>query len=156
VRVRVKMSKNESLRVRESALDNVEKPGDSEHIAPKYRGTEADRHDMSILGKKQVLRRQFKFSTMLGFASTVMVAWEFVLFTTPFTLEDGGTAGVFWGLLICPFVMLPVYASLAEVASMCVCIAILGDTWSSALTVLNSQEPNCRRYIPPNAGALGS
>ncbi|KAK3703660.1 hypothetical protein LTR37_014356 [Vermiconidia calcicola] len=71
-----------------------------------------------MLGKKQVLRRQFKFSTMLGFASTVMVAWEFVLLVIPFTLKDGGTPGVFWGLLICPCVMTPVYASLAEVASM--------------------------------------
>lgn len=136
------------MHIRESAVDNVEKPVESEHVAPKYRGTEADRHDMSILGKRQVLRRQFKFSTMLGFASTVMVAWEFVLFTTPFTLEDGGTGGVFWGLLICPFIMLPIYASLAEVASMCVQIASLDDILSSALTVLNSQEPNFRRYIP--------
>lgn len=136
------------MHIRESAVDNVEKSVEGEHVAPKYRGTEADRHDMSILGKRQVLRRQFKFSTMLGFASTVMVAWEFVLFTTPFTLEDGGTGGVFWGLLICPFIMLPIYASLAEVASMCVQIASLDDILSSALTVLNSQEPNFRRYIP--------
>lgn len=73
---------------------------------------------MSMLGKTQVLRRQFKFSTMLGFASTVMVAWEFVLLVSPFGLEDGGTPAVFWGLLMSPLVMLPVYASLAEVASM--------------------------------------
>ena len=42
----------------------------------EYQGTETDRHDMSMLGKRQVLRRQFRFWTMLGFASTVMVAWE--------------------------------------------------------------------------------
>lgn len=47
-----------------------------------------------------------------------VVAWEFVLLVSPFGLVDGGTPAVFWGLLLSPIVMLPVYASLAEVASM--------------------------------------
>jgi hypothetical protein len=84
----------------------------------KYQGTSFDRKEMSMLGKKQVLRRQFKFSTMLGFASTVMVAWEFVLIVAPFGLTNGGTPAVFWGIVLSPFVLLPMYASLAEVASM--------------------------------------
>ncbi|KAK3722150.1 hypothetical protein LTR37_002583 [Vermiconidia calcicola] len=112
---------HDPVQVREAPwdMDNQDyKAGVSDTIEVKFQGTAADRHDMSMLGKKQVLRRQFKFSTMLGFASTVMVAWEFVLLVIPFTLKDGGTPGVFWGLLICPFVMTPVYASLAEVASM--------------------------------------
>lgn len=106
-------------------------------VNEKDEGTAYDRHEMSMLGKKQVLRRQFKFSTMvgirtcyfnyasadvrylkLGFASTVMVAWEFVLIVAPFGLTDGGTPAVFWGVLLSPCVLLPVYASLAEVASM--------------------------------------
>jgi choline transport protein len=89
-----------------------------EFVPEKYQGTAADRREMSMLGKKQVLRRQFKFTTMLGFASTVMVAWEFVLLVSPFGLVNGGTPAVFWGLILSPIVMLPVYASLAEVASM--------------------------------------
>lgn len=84
----------------------------------RYGGTVVDQQDMIMLGKKQVLRRRFKFSTMLGFASTVMVAWEFILLVAPFALTDGGTPAVFWGLILSPCVMLPVYASLAEVASM--------------------------------------
>jgi hypothetical protein len=40
-------------------------------VQQAYQGTAADRRDMRILGKQQVLRRQFKFVTMLGFASTV-------------------------------------------------------------------------------------
>lgn len=47
-----------------------------------------------------------------------VVAWEFVLLLAPFGLVDGGTPAVFWGLLLSPLVMLPVYASLAEIASM--------------------------------------
>ena len=49
---------------------------------------------------------------------STVVAWEFVLLVSPFGLVDGGTPAVFWGLLLSPIVMLPVYASLAEVASM--------------------------------------
>ncbi len=89
------MSKVEEFHV---SHDAIETEGDvfGKALPARYVGTATDRHDMSILGKKQVLRRQFKFSTMLGFASTVMVAWEFVLLVSPFTLQDGGTAGVFW------------------------------------------------------------
>lgn len=47
-----------------------------------------------------------------------MVAWEFVLIVAPFGLTNGGTPAVFWGILLSPCVLLPVYASLAEVASM--------------------------------------
>jgi hypothetical protein len=47
-----------------------------------------------------------------------MVAWEFVLIVAPFGLTNGGTPSVFWGIILSPFVLLPVYASLAEVASM--------------------------------------
>ncbi|KAL1583342.1 hypothetical protein WHR41_08002 [Cladosporium halotolerans] len=90
----------------------------SSRVGKRYEGTQYDRHDMRMLGKKQVLRRQFRFSTMLGFASTVMVAWEFVLIVAPFGLTNGGTPAVFWGILLSPFVLLPVYASLAEVSSM--------------------------------------
>lgn len=39
-------------------------------LPEKFRGTKADQHDMVILGKKQVLRRNFRFTTILGFAST--------------------------------------------------------------------------------------
>lgn len=39
-------------------------------IAEKYKGTRADQDDMVLLGKKQVLRRNFRFTTILGFAST--------------------------------------------------------------------------------------
>lgn len=39
-------------------------------VPEKYKGTRADQDDMVLLGKKQVLRRNFKFTTILGFAST--------------------------------------------------------------------------------------
>jgi len=89
-----------------------------ERLPEKYRGTAADRHDMRMLGKKQVLRRNFHSITMLGFASMVMVAWEALLVIVPYPLEDGGSPCIFWGLLVAPVGLTFVYLSLAELASM--------------------------------------
>ena len=87
-------------------------------VPEEYRGTAANRHDMVLLGKKQVLRRNFKLLTMLGFASSVMAAWEIELVISIYALTDGGTAVIFWGLIIGTIGMTMVYASLAEMASM--------------------------------------
>jgi len=59
--------------------DNVFDDAAAHSLPAKYRGTLADQKDMSTLGKKQVLRRNFKFATMVGFASTVIVSWEILL-----------------------------------------------------------------------------
>lgn len=45
-------------------------PSAATTVPEKYKGTRADQDDMVLLGKKQVLRRNFKFTTILGFAST--------------------------------------------------------------------------------------
>ena len=65
------MSESKSARMEALAIDDGDK-GRQGEVPLKYQGTAADRQDMSVLGKKQVLRRQFKFWTMLGFASTVV------------------------------------------------------------------------------------
>ncbi|KAI7335498.1 hypothetical protein KC315_g3197 [Hortaea werneckii] len=111
------MVKEEALNVTTSSLSERD-PFAGSYVPKEYQGTPTDRQDMHALGRKQVLRRRFKFLTMLGFASTVMVAWEFVLVVSPFGLADGGKPAVFWGLLLSPVVLTPVYASLAEMASM--------------------------------------
>ncbi|MBA7493110.1 hypothetical protein ES702_03665 [subsurface metagenome] len=59
--------------------DDVFDDAAADSLPLKYRGTLADQRDMSTLGKKQVLRRNFKFVTMVGFASTVIVSWEILL-----------------------------------------------------------------------------
>jgi choline transport protein len=90
----------EELEVNKSVVDDiqiVEKDTDDGGIPSRYRGTATDKRDMMVLGKKQVLRvseinqphrlsswinlskRNFKFITMLGFASTVTASWEFLL-----------------------------------------------------------------------------
>lgn len=88
-------------------------------VAPKYLGTASDQHDMMTLGKKQVLRRNFRFITMLGFGSTVICSWEVILPVFVFVLTDGGYGTLFWGFIAVTAGMLLVYASLAEMVSMC-------------------------------------
>ncbi|KAM0723329.1 hypothetical protein Q7P37_001531 [Cladosporium fusiforme] len=90
----------------------------NDSIPVKYRGTTADQRDMAMLGKKQVLRRNFKFVTMLGFASTVMASWEVLLVLFKLTLMTGGFPNLFWGFIVNVCGMLFVYASIAELASM--------------------------------------
>lgn len=52
----------ESLQVAESPVGDDGSKVVASHVPHKYAGTDFDRHDMSMLGKKQVLRRTFKFS----------------------------------------------------------------------------------------------
>ena len=99
--------------------DAGEKVFAGSNVLARYRGTDADQRDMVVLGKKQVLRRHFKFITMLGFASTVLVAWEILPVISVYALQDGGTPIIFWGLVAGIIGMTFVYSSLAEMASMC-------------------------------------
>lgn len=88
------------------------------NVPERYHGTADDAHDMNMLGKKQVLRRNFNFITMLGFASTCIASWEGILTYLGFALIDGGTPLLFWGFIVCAIGQTLVYASLAEMASM--------------------------------------
>lgn len=103
-----------------SDTDAIEQYEDvvDQNVPAKYRGTVRDRENMAIMGKKQVLRRNFKGITMLGFASMVMVSWEALLVYIDYPLTDGGTAVIFWGCIIAPICLTFVYLSLAEMASM--------------------------------------
>ncbi|KAL8752452.1 MAG: hypothetical protein Q9184_005731 [Pyrenodesmia sp. 2 TL-2023] len=69
-----------------------------------------DRDDLARLGKKQVLKRNFGFMSMLGFSCTIMVTWEGILV--------GGPAGLVYGFLIVWLGTLCVFTTLSELASM--------------------------------------
>jgi len=98
----------------EGKLDDVV----DNHVPERYRGTEADKQNMLVQGKRQELRRNFKLLTMTGFASMVLCAWEGLLPLFSFVLTDGGTPLLFWGFFCVGIGMLLVYASIAEIASM--------------------------------------
>ncbi|EFX03461.1 amino acid permease [Grosmannia clavigera kw1407] len=85
---------------------------------PLQRGsTNADERDMEMLGRTQVLNRNFRFLSTLGFACTLMSTWEIGLMTTVYGLANGGTAGLIWGYLIVWMGYMLVFASIAEMAS---------------------------------------
>jgi len=84
----------------------------------RYSGTSQDLHDMQTLGRTQVLNRNFRFISTLGFACTLMSTWEIALMTTGYGLLNGGTAGLVWGYLIVWIGYTLVFATIAEMASM--------------------------------------
>nr|XP_001402058.2 amino acid permease [Aspergillus niger CBS 513.88] len=97
--------------------ENVEKASKG-LVAPKYMGTIRDQRDMSALGRVQVLRRNFRFVSILGFGCTLISTWEVILTLLTSGLTDGGTAGLIWGFIIVTAGFALVFASIAEMASM--------------------------------------
>ncbi|CAK3885212.1 amino-acid permease [Lecanosticta acicola] len=77
-----------------------------------------DRRDMRRLGKRQELKRRFRFSSIVAFVVVLGLTWEFSLTTLIFNLANGGTAGAIWLTLAVCFGMFFVMISMAELASM--------------------------------------
>ncbi|PWY72726.1 GABA permease [Aspergillus eucalypticola CBS 122712] len=73
------------------------------HVAQKYIGTMADQRDMQALGKEQVLRRNFRFISIVAFGCTLIASWEVMLTMMSSPLVDGGTAGFIWGFVVVSF-----------------------------------------------------
>lgn len=80
--------------------------------------THADQMDMRRLGKKQELRRNFRFTSILGFVGVAMGTWEVTLSATAAGLTNGGTGGMIW-MFVGSFVCFgTIVLSLAEMSSM--------------------------------------
>ena len=81
-----------------------------------------DRVRLQQLGKKQVLKRNFGFMSMLGFSCTIMVTWEGMLAVFLQGFSNGGPAGLIYGFFgvwigtMCLFVTLGELASMAPTA----------------------------------------
>ncbi|KAL8713676.1 MAG: hypothetical protein Q9220_002202 [cf. Caloplaca sp. 1 TL-2023] len=69
-------------------------------VKEKWAGTHIDKQDMVTLGRRQELRRNFQFLTILGFGSTLICTWEILLANILFISIDGGTADLFWGYIV--------------------------------------------------------
>ncbi|KAJ5772912.1 hypothetical protein N7457_007808 [Penicillium paradoxum] len=61
-------------------------------VEPQYMGTLADQRDMNALGRVQVLRRNFRFISIVGFGCTLICTWEVILTLLSAGLTDGGIA----------------------------------------------------------------
>ncbi len=90
-------------------------------------GTRHDVYDMSRMGKRQELRRNFRFVSIVGFVMVLQSTWESILLAAQYGLINGGTAGVIWmtvGVIVGALCMI---ASIAEMASMLVTLSIDTD-----------------------------
>ena len=64
-----------------------------DRTSDKLKPTANDYREMDLFGIKPVFKRRFKFVAMVGFASTVVMAWQNTLATFSFALANGGTGG---------------------------------------------------------------
>ncbi|KAI3390864.1 hypothetical protein diail_8474 [Diaporthe ilicicola] len=81
-------------------------------------GGNRDEMTLARIGKKQVLKRNFGFLSMMSFSCTVLVTWEgvLVLFATGFL--NGGTAGLVWQFILVWGGTLSTFVTIGELASM--------------------------------------
>jgi choline transport protein len=87
-----------------------------EYTGPDH--TIMDQRDMQRLGKKQELRRNFRFTSILGFVAIAMGTWEVILSATAAGLTNGGTGGMVWMFVGSYFCFGTIVLSLAEMSSM--------------------------------------
>ncbi|KAI1612030.1 amino acid/polyamine transporter I [Exophiala viscosa] len=73
---------------------------------------------LAALGRKDLLRRNWGFWNILGFAVTNLCSWEFATSLIGSTFTNGGPVAVVYGFITTFFGILAINASLAEMASM--------------------------------------
>jgi len=73
---------------------------------------------LALLGKKQVLKRRFAFSTLFAFAVCELITWETVLALFSQALDNGGPAAAIYGFIIAWSSTFSVYTVISELASL--------------------------------------
>lgn len=79
---------------------------------------ERDRNELARVGKKEVLRRNFAFMSMLGFGCIVLNTWEGVLILFVMGFANGGPSGLVYGFIITWIGTLSIFTVLSELSSM--------------------------------------
>ncbi|KAF5019815.1 hypothetical protein F66182_8184 [Fusarium sp. NRRL 66182] len=77
-----------------------------------------DKDQLERMGKKQVLRRNFGFMSILGFSCTILITWEAVTVLFSQGLNNGGTAGVIYSFLVVWIGNFSVFSTMCELVSM--------------------------------------
>ncbi|KAF7859767.1 hypothetical protein EAF04_008846 [Stromatinia cepivora] len=72
---------------------------------------------LARIGKQQVLKRNFGFTSMVGLACTLMSTWEGVLVVFAGGYQNGGSAGLIYGFLLIWVGTLSVFVVIGELAS---------------------------------------
>lgn len=86
-------SKQSHNNVAMRAIDNEIRDLEFDRAAEKTWATPNDVRDMDALGLNPTFKRRFQLVAMIGFSSTVVVAWQNTLATFYFALYNGGTGG---------------------------------------------------------------
>ncbi|OBT91591.1 hypothetical protein VE01_10363 [Pseudogymnoascus verrucosus] len=92
--------------------------GEVKNDDEEYSYGSRDRAVLANLGKKQALKRNFGFISMVGFSSTLMATWEPLSALLQGGLLNGGPVSLVYGFILCFFGTLATCASLGEMASM--------------------------------------
>ncbi|RTE69483.1 hypothetical protein BHE90_016135 [Fusarium euwallaceae] len=58
-----------------------------------------DHTQLARLGKRPVLKRNFRFLTILGFSCAILVTWEGTLMNFAPGLSNGGAGGMIYGFI---------------------------------------------------------
>ncbi|KAJ3494558.1 hypothetical protein NLG97_g3999 [Lecanicillium saksenae] len=85
---------------------------------PIHKSTKGDVVAMQRMGRTQELVRHFRTLSMISFVALATSAWETNIFVFTQGLTDGGRPSVMWALIWCFFGYIPIYLSMAEMASM--------------------------------------
>ena len=121
----MELTKSNDIGEKSNAQIEIESTSDTEFnnevtIQEQKGGTRHDVYNMSRMGKRQELRRNFRFISIVGFIMVLQSTWESVLLAAQYGLINGGTAGLIWMTVGVIFGALCMIASLAEIASMLV------------------------------------
>ncbi|KAL8724733.1 MAG: hypothetical protein Q9181_006697 [Wetmoreana brouardii] len=84
----------------------------------QWSAKDRDQDELARLGKKQALKRNFGFMSILGFSCTMLITWEALLILFVQGLTNGGPAGLIYGYLLVWIGTLSVFISMAELVSM--------------------------------------
>lgn len=76
-----------------------------------------DDQQLAALGKKQELKRNFSFLSMLGLAFAILNSWTALSASLSLALPSGGSTSVLWGLVTAGICNLCLASSLAEFLS---------------------------------------
>ncbi|KAH8672337.1 amino acid/polyamine transporter I [Ilyonectria robusta] len=97
-----------------------------------------DRDQLAKLGKKSVLKRNFRFLTILGFSCAILVTWEGTLMNFAPGLANGGPAGLVYGFIFVWIGNISVFSCLCELVSIAPTsggqyhwVAMLAPRWCS-------------------------
>jgi len=94
------------------AEEDVHQIDEGQRYDPTY-----DKRDMRRLGRKQQLKRRFRYLSLLGYMLILGCCWENVFLSSILSLPNGGTAGTIWMTLLSCVGQASSTLSMAEMAS---------------------------------------